>query len=204
MTDAYANSVTAWIEDLKSGDGDAAGKLWERYFDRLVLVARRKLGAAHRRVEDEEDLALSAFHALCDGAAQGRFEKLENRSDLWALLVAIAGRKAIDQIRRQTSKKRGEGDVRGNSIFVNANSPDGMGFEQVIAGDPTPDFLALMNEQHQQLLQVLRDDAQRKIVQLRLAGHTNDEIATTLGISVRSVERKLKVIRDVWSGELAE
>ena len=77
-----------------------------------------------------------------------------------------------------------------------------LGFEQVIAQDPTPDFLVLMDEQHERLLNVLRDDTHREIVRLRLAGHTNEEIAQRLEISIRSVERKLKVIRDAWSKEL--
>ena len=53
------------------------------------------------------------------------------------------------------------------------------------------------------MLASLRDDAQREIVRLRLAGHTNEEIAQKLDISVRSVERKLKVIRDAWTKELS-
>ena len=39
-------SVTRWIGRLKAGDPDAAQKLWERYFRRLVGLARKKLGAA--------------------------------------------------------------------------------------------------------------------------------------------------------------
>jgi hypothetical protein len=33
-------SVTRRIGDLKAGDGEAAAALWNRYFDRLVRLAR--------------------------------------------------------------------------------------------------------------------------------------------------------------------
>lgn len=202
MSDAFSRSVTQWIDDLKEGEDDAARKLWDRYFRQLVDLAGRKLGAADRRVSDEEDLALTAFHALCTGAEAGRFDKLETREDLWSLLVAITSKKAVDRIRRQTAQKRGGGEVRGNSIFRTADQADEAGFEQVIGTQPTPEFVALIDEQHHRLLDMLREDAQRDIVRYRLAGHSNEQIAKLVGISLRSVERKLRVVRDIWSTEL--
>ena len=41
-----AGDVTALIARLKSGDREAAQPLWERYFHRLVGLARAKLSAA--------------------------------------------------------------------------------------------------------------------------------------------------------------
>jgi hypothetical protein len=52
-------SVTCWIGDLKSGGDSAALHLWDRYFERLVCLARKRLrkkGRA-RTVDDEEDAA---------------------------------------------------------------------------------------------------------------------------------------------------
>ena len=91
-------SVTAWIEQLKAGDAAAAAPLWQGYFRRLVGLARQKLGAAPRGVADEEDVALSAFDSFCRAAAQGRFPRLDDRDDLWQLLVMITTRKAIDLV----------------------------------------------------------------------------------------------------------
>ena len=202
MSDAFSRSVTCWLEDLKAADDDAARKLWDRYFSRLVVVANRKLGRAERRMADEEDVAIGAFQALCDGAAAGRFEKLQNREDLWSLLVAITSKKAVDQIRHQTSQKRGGGEVRGNSIFGTAKEADNAGFEQVIGEEPTPEFMAQIDEQHRHLLEILHEDIQREIVRYRLAGFSNAEIAKKTGVSLRSVERKLNIVRDAWSTEL--
>ena len=37
---ATTHSVTRWLEQLKEGDRQAVGPLWERYFTRLVQLAR--------------------------------------------------------------------------------------------------------------------------------------------------------------------
>src|SRR5207249_6675395 len=63
------SSVSAWIDRLKDGDPAAAQPLWERYFGRLVGLARDRLRGAARRAADEEDVALSAFDSFCRGAA---------------------------------------------------------------------------------------------------------------------------------------
>lgn len=38
-------SVTQWIRALKGGDEDAASRIWERFFGRVVQLARKRLGA---------------------------------------------------------------------------------------------------------------------------------------------------------------
>lgn len=208
MSESFEASVTAWIRDLKHADDDAARKLWDRYFERLVRMAERKLGDASRRVADGEDVALSVFQTLCAGAAAGQFQQLTHRDDLWKLLVAITSMKAVDQIRRQTSQKRGSGEVRGDSIVMgqgpggDAGGDGPAGFEQFIAQEPTPEYLALLNEEHQRLLGLLRDDTQRQIAELRMQGYANQEIADKLNLSIRSVERKLNLIRETWEGEM--
>jgi len=200
MNSSFDNSVTDWIDNLKQGDDEAAVNLWQRYFERLVRVARKQLGAAPRRVADEEDVALSVFDVLCRGAVQGRFTELETRDDLWRLLVAITAKKVVDQVRRQTRLKRGGGDVRGHSLFRQAGDvPDG--FDQFLHEQPTPDFLLMMDEEQRRMLARLRDDTLCRIALARMEGYSNQEIAIQQGISLRSVERKLNLIRDEWSQE---
>jgi RNA polymerase sigma factor (sigma-70 family) len=202
MSDEFQQSVTLWIRDLKEGKRDAARFIWERYFQQLVRVAAGKMRMAPRRVVDEEDVALSVLDSLCRGAEQGRFTQLSDRDDLWRLLVAISGQKAIDQIRRQTSKKRGGRNVRGDSIFSSAGEDGPAGFEQFLGDEPTPEFISLMDEEQQRLFAMLPDDTQRQIARLRFEGFTNEEIAQQLGVSLRTVERKLGLIRELWSAEV--
>src|SRR4051794_24289452 len=101
-----SGSVTHWIEQLKAGNREAAQFLWERYFQRLVALARNRLQGTPRRVADEEDLALSAFDSFYRGAEQGRFPMLNDRNDLWQLLVVLTARKVLDHRAYEGRKKR--------------------------------------------------------------------------------------------------
>jgi DNA-directed RNA polymerase specialized sigma24 family protein len=198
-------SVTRWIGDLKQGDHEAAQPLWERYFQRLVRLARKKLPGAGRRGADadEEDVALSVFDSLCRGAEQGRFPKLADRDDLWRLLVVITARKAINQAKRQGALKRGGGRVLAEAALVaDGTGDDGPmgGLEQVVGDEPSPEFAAMVAEQYRLLLDALGDDTLRRIALRKLEGYTGEEIAAQLGCAPRTVANKLKIIRLKWGG----
>jgi hypothetical protein len=45
-------SITTWIHALVQGDDDVAQHLWERYFQRMVELARNKLRTSSTRVAD--------------------------------------------------------------------------------------------------------------------------------------------------------
>ncbi|HET6426564.1 MAG TPA: ECF-type sigma factor [Planctomycetaceae bacterium] len=199
MSDAFDESITFWIHRLKEGDPDAPQPLWNHFFQQLTGVARRKLGGTSRRVSDEEDVALTAFQSLCAGVAEGRFERLENRDDLWQVLVALASRKAVDQIRRQVTQKRGGGSIRGDSIFYSSDGDVPGNFDQFLALTPTPELISAMDEECRELLAMLPEEVLRRIAQLRLEGYANEEIAEALALSPRTIERKLAIIRNCWS-----
>ena len=57
MSSLNDGSITRWIGDMKTGGDSAAQHLWERYFHRLVHLARTRLRSARRAgtIEDEED-----------------------------------------------------------------------------------------------------------------------------------------------------
>jgi RNA polymerase sigma factor (sigma-70 family) len=192
--------VTLWIEGLKAGDDAAVADLWSRYFDRLVQLARQRLGTTPRRVADEEDVALSVFRCLCAGAEHGRLAEIEDRGDLWRVLVTMTLRKTIDQQRRLAGKKRGSGKVRGESVFLRRSGEEASPGLQQFSGDiPTPQMMAIIEEEGQRLLEALEDEKLRQIALWKLEGYTNDEIAVKLSLTTRSIERKLQRIREKWS-----
>jgi DNA-directed RNA polymerase specialized sigma24 family protein len=188
-------SVTCWIAQLQAGEQAAAGPLWGRYFERLVALARVRLLRAPRRAADEEDVALSAFHSFCRAAEQGRFPKLDDRDDVWRLLVVLTTRKAAHLIRDARRLKRG-----------GAVSPGRAGDEEVdldllVGEEPAPEFVAEVAEESRRLLNLLDDDTLRSIVIWKLEGYTNPEIAVKLACVPRTVERKLRLIRAIWEDE---
>lgn len=197
------HSVSIHLVALKSGDHVAASELWKRYYARVTQLARRRLGEAPRRVADEEDVALAVFQELCEGAGQGRFKQLTDRNDLWQVLVTITRQKAVDQLRCQKRVKRGGGTVSGESVWRPIEAAGGArGIEQVAGDEPSPDFLCSLDEQHHKLIDLLPDETLRKIAIARLQSFTVQEIAEQLLLSTRSVERKLKVIRETWQSYL--
>lgn len=186
-------SVTTWIGRLEQGEPLAAQHLWERYFARLVELAHGQLRGMSRRVADEEDIALSAFHGFCQAVAQQRLPQLNNRDDLWRTLVLITAGKAVDERRRQQSRKRGgrPGEA--------ANGPcDFVALENVIGTEPDPAFAALVADEFRTLLARLPDDRLRAIALLKLEGYSNEEIASRLDCGLRTVTRRLLVIRRTW------
>src|SRR5882757_7283824 len=104
--DSSSDSISEWLGRLKAGEVEAAQNLWNRYSDELVRVAKQRLGMSPRRIGDEEDVALSVFGSIFRGVAEGRFQNISTRDELWWLLLTITKRKTVDHIRRETAQKR--------------------------------------------------------------------------------------------------
>ena len=191
-------SVTWWVQELQAGDEQAAQKLWQRYFQRMAALARQRLGEGARRVSDEHDVAISVFQSLCEGAERGALASVGGRDDLWRLLATITSRKVAQQLRREGRQKRGGGQVRGDSVF----SDNDAGFDSMVSPQPSPEFLYELVEEQQGLLASLGDENLRQVALWRFEGWTGEEIAGKMGITRRSVERKLERVRELWKGEL--
>ncbi len=216
-------SVTLWIQQLKSGDVQAAQRLWEAYFQRMVNLARQKLEGAPRAAADEEDVALSAFKSFCIGAREGRFSQLLDSDNLWPLLMAITANKSVDLIREQNRKKRGGTGTDAHQAQRKSGSESGQNHNHVssavrpaavaealselISREPTPEFAAELTDQLQMLLKRLDETGQpelRNIALMKMEGFSCSEIAEQIGCAVRSVERRMTLITKLWSTELPE
>jgi DNA-directed RNA polymerase specialized sigma24 family protein len=195
---ASEGSVTHWLQRLQVGDPAAAQPLWERYFARLVGLARKKLQGAPQRLADEEDVALSAFDSFCRNTEQGRFPQLVDREGLWQLLVVLTARKAAHLVRAQGQQKRGGGAGK-RPLDAAAAGP---ALEQLLSREPSPAFAAEVADECQRLLSLLGDRELEAVALWKMQGYTNEEIAAKLGYVVRSVKRKLRLIRERWAKEL--
>jgi DNA-directed RNA polymerase specialized sigma24 family protein len=199
-------SVTSQIDKLKAGDPRAARLLWQRYFHRMVGLARRRLAGRARRAADEEDVALDAFATFCHHAERGKLPKVRDRDDLWRMLVTLTIRMAIDQIRREGRQKRGGVPMADPATVLPArHAAQRADADQLADKHPPPQFVAQVAEECERLMGGL-DDAELKSIALwKTEGYTNQEIAAKLGVVLRTVERKLHAIRRRWSaGDAAE
>ena len=197
--------VTLWLDGIKAGDHLDIHRLWNRYFKRLVRLAGAKLPAHCRRAFDEEDVALSAFQSFCDRAGRGQFPRLNDRDDLWRLLATITVRKALDTMRHQVRQKRGGGHVLGESaLLVNPGGDgegDGEGLAEVLGREPNPEDVARFADDYRSLFAKLPDPTLRSIAQRRLEGQTTQQIAVAHKVSTKTIDRKLQLIRAIWSQE---
>ena len=197
-------SVTHWLGLLKGGNQAAAQELWQRYFRRLIGLARQKLQGRPRGAADEEDVALSAFDSFCRGAEQGRFPQLEDRNNLWHLLMVITARKAARLARDEARQRHGAtvlGEAALEGLF--GEGSDERALEQVLGSEPTPELAAQVAEECRRLLTGLGDRNLEAVAVCKMEGHTNAEIAAQLGYVPRTVERKLHLIRSIWKQETA-
>ena len=195
------DSVSQWLDGLKAGEESDIQRLWDRYFHRLVQLAGARLPGHARRVFDEEDVALSAFHSFCDRAGQGQFPELTDRDDLWRLLATITSRKSISVLRHQNRAKRGGGQVLGESALMGGDNSPGDGIAGFLSREPTPEDAARFADDCARLFHQLDDDTLMLIASRKLEGHDSAEIASDLGVSARTVDRKLRLIREIWSEE---
>ena len=195
------DSITRWLCEVKEGNHDAIHDIWSRYYNQLVSLARRKLRDTPRRIADEEDVVIAAFDSFYRGASEGRFPRLDDRDDLWQVLVMITGRKAANQIKHDFRQKRGGGRVRGESLFANLTDDERSGIDGVVGTEPTPEFATLVTDGVQELLALLGDETLVQIALAKMEGYTNDEIAEQIGVRTRTVERKLRTIREIWTTE---
>ncbi len=190
-------SVSIWIKEVTDGNEDAAQKLWDRYFPDLLILARNGLRTAPRRMVDEEDVALSALNSFFGAAQKGRFPDLANRDSLWRILSRMTQRKAVDVLRRHLAQKRGGDFVLGESR-LHAPCSINVGLAQFPSDDINPELSALATEQCQVLMESLEDPQLRQIALAKMEGYTNEEISKQLDLAIRTVERRLQLIRKTW------
>jgi DNA-directed RNA polymerase specialized sigma24 family protein len=118
----------------------------------------------------------------------GRFPRLNDSTDLWKILITITERKAINQAKFASRIRR---TAEGRSVsFVDAKHGESV--------SPSPWFCTQVAELYLELVGALGDDTLRSIVGWKIEGYTNEEIAAKLDCSLRSVERKLSIIKRKW------
>lgn len=188
------------LNGLRRGDTAAMEAAWKTYFERLARIADQKLAAGVRRTTDGEDVALSVMMTICRRAGAGELNGVSDRDELWRLMLTILYHKSADKGRQHRAAKRGGGTVRGDSIFLGPTSDtDRMAFAQFAADGPSPELLAQLEDERQQLFARLEDDLLQDIAQRRLEGQSSEEIAADLNLSPRTIRRKLDLIRQSWA-----
>jgi DNA-directed RNA polymerase specialized sigma24 family protein len=196
---AASGSISGWLLAVRRGDSFAAGCLWDEYFDQLLSLARRFLKKRSRTTAfDEEDVASSVLGDLFIKLQQGGHDGVQNRDQLWYLLVAITMRKAAELARRERALKRGGGRVALESEIAAGGA---FRLDHLIGEDLAATLPKFMSEQCRQLIESLNAPDLEQIALWKLAGHTNEEIAAQQNCTRVTIQRKLRLIRAIWTAE---
>lgn len=198
MLENPEGSVTFYMNLLRDGNQTGADELWQRFYSRLVRLAHKRMNAKYRRVSSGEDIAAIAIAECFKSLEEGRFPELKDRDDLWSRLAQITERRALNEIRRQTSQKAGAGKVRGESVFLHADDTSPHGINGVPGREPTPEYVDKLGDTVTELLTGLNDQL-RQIAILKMQGYTNREISKLIKVSIATVERKLSLLREKLS-----
>jgi RNA polymerase sigma-70 factor (ECF subfamily) len=173
---------------LRSGDDAAAAAVFDRFAQRLLALARRRLDRLLRPKVDPEDVLQSVYRSFFRRHAEGQYD-LESWDGLWGMLTVITLRKCGRSARRFRSACR---DVQ-REVSLPPPGTDAAGFE---AGgrEPTPSEAARLTET---LEQVMRDltPRERVILVLSLQGYSSSEISDQVGRTERTVQRVLERVR---------
>jgi len=181
MDDVSQKLLARW----RTGDQQAAADLFHRYGARLIALARSRLSAKLAQRIDPEDIVQSAYRSFFARAQEGQFE-VQRGGDLWQLLVTFTLHKLNDQVKYHGAAKR---NAAADCSFGSEDSLFGL---QPEAGDREPgplEAVALVDEVEQLMRRL--EPVERRVVELRLQGHTLYEIAAETDRSVATVSRAL-------------
>jgi len=190
---------TFWLPALQQGDEDAAHKLWQLYFVKIVRLAKRHLEGLRLQAADEEDVAVSAMNSFCQ-MAQKCENPIADSTELWKLLATIVRRKANKERQRQFAAKRQEYRLVGESgVSPDKDTGDSdhqAGLEKFPGGrEPSPELAAELAETWKRILEL--PDAEQ-LVMMKNDGFSNSEIAEKFGCSTRTIQRTIERIRKEW------
>ncbi len=173
---------------LRGGDEAAAAKVFHRFTNRLIGLARLHLDSRVRRKVDPEDVLQSVFRSFFLRHAQGEFD-FQGWDDLWALLALLTARKCGRWARRFHTAGR---DV--NAEVPAADTVEEPSAIEAFAADPSPSEVVMLAELVEQLVRDL-GQANGAILTPALQGYSAVEIVTQLDRPRRTVYRVLEQIK---------
>lgn len=181
-------SITRWLGELHAGSDQAAQLLWNHLHEGLLALSQKRLAQQFTAGFDEEDVALSAFNALCDAVRTGKYN-LGDRNELWRMVAVIVINKAYNRVRDEKRLRRGGGRKRAPSRVL----------DSLISPKPDAGTALIMREECQRMLAKLESPDLEMVALLKVEGYTDEQVADRLGCSRRTVQRRLNIIRRLWS-----
>ncbi|MEZ6128301.1 MAG: sigma-70 family RNA polymerase sigma factor [Planctomycetaceae bacterium] len=176
---------SVWLDDIIHRRCGYEATAVDEFADRLLRLARSRLPARLKQRVDPEDIVQSVFRSFFARHDAGRF-RFDQASDVWRLLAAITWHKVQRAIRHHGQQER---DVQRETAQLSVA-------RQRPGTDPTASSLVVMMELLDEILSRL-PDKHREILRLRMEEYSIDEISEAVGVSSRTVDRALALVRQV-------
>ena len=179
----------ALIDLWRGGDENAARAIVDRYFDRLMALARRRISPRLASRVDPEDILQSVFRTFFVRLKEGQFA-FEDQDDLCKLLMRITLHKTLRQVafhkaaKRDPNQETAQGDHHREQLLT------------LLDKEPSAEASVAFLDQLEHFLGQLEPQT-RRILELRLQGYNNDEIAKELNIYDRKIRRAVERVRDL-------
>lgn len=178
-------------QGLRAGDEQAAELFFRRYHRSLERLAQKHLAPGMRRRVGPESIAQSVCRTFLRRAKSGDLQ-VDTGERLWRLLCAIALIKIREKVRFHRRRKRGVD----REVHESAGEEGVTPAEQLAAsGEADPAEAAAFAESLEGLVASLNGE-ERKIVELKLAEVSNEEVAQRMGCSDRTVRRLLNRLEE--------
>lgn len=177
----------ALVDLSRSGDEQAALQLFQDYADRLLALARRRMSLSLASRVDPEDIVQSVFRTFFQRLKNGQFT-LEEPDDLCKLLMRITVHKTLRQVAYHQAAKRDLRQEAGRDHSVHEE------MLAVLDREPSADVAIAFLEQLDYFLNRLKP-LERQILEMRMQGDSNEEIARKLGLYDRKVRRVVEQLR---------
>jgi RNA polymerase sigma-70 factor (ECF subfamily) len=178
------------MERVRSGCPEAAREIFDLYSEAVRGVVRRTLHQRMRRQYDSIDFVQSVWASFFTVPAEAY--TFTSPEELVQFLSQVAFNKVTDATRlRMNTRKRNLERER----FLDGEEDDTDELVDLLpTRGPTPSQVAIAEESWEQLL-AGQPPHHRRLLELRLAGHTYEEIAQALGLHPKVIQRVLKQLR---------
>lgn len=178
------------MEQLRQGDQDAAWTIIEIYGPHIKRVVRRDMHPRLRTRFDSADFVQSVWASFFRQPSQ--FRRLNEPKELLSLLLTVARNKVVDETRRslQTRKR----DPQREEPLSDKSGAD-FDINKVPSTDPRPSQVAVAREQWNRLFAEQTKEI-RRILELRFAGASYEEIAAKVNRNERTVRKIVEQLMD--------
>jgi RNA polymerase sigma factor (sigma-70 family) len=175
--------LQALLDRIREGDDQALASLLQRYETQLRVAGRVLLGARLRSQVDSLDLVQSVHRVLMPGLREGRY-RIASLDQLLALARTIIRHKVIRNWRRMQREDATQASrLEQSSADASAASSAGDTSKAIEIEDLKRHILGGLN------------DFDRRVIELRLDGFSNVEIADMLGCDAHALRAHLSRLR---------